>query len=256
MDKGFLTHYMICKYIDDLPNSWCTEDLTNATGDITAAGNESVLDSELRNEHAFSTKGLNETNESNAETNTTTTQETGSEAKLVNKFAFGDAYFQSAGVETGFTTQSSSASPRTPKPLLNKSNEDDDVNESLKLSDQHIKRINMPPIANSSAPNITDQPAFITAKKLYSNSSRSHSKIVLFDENDDEDPEDDSILKTKITAVGSPIPAASKSADFDIIKPSVVTPHPASHIGIYSSSSQASSQLPVVYARFISRLFY
>ena len=61
MDKGFLTHYMICKYIDDLPNSWCTEELTNATGDVTCtAGNESLMETDVRNEHAFSTKGLND----------------------------------------------------------------------------------------------------------------------------------------------------------------------------------------------------
>lgn len=79
VDKGFLTHYMICKYIDDLPNSWCTEDLTNATtgGDLTAMTvcNESssvIADSELRNEHAFSTKGVGlvDTIESNCEITT------------------------------------------------------------------------------------------------------------------------------------------------------------------------------------------
>lgn len=95
MDKGFLTHYMICKYIDDLPNSWCTEDLTNATGDVTAVGNESTLDTDLRNEHAFSAKCLNENSETAS--STTETDENSTEAKHETtrcKFTLNDVFFE------------------------------------------------------------------------------------------------------------------------------------------------------------------
>lgn len=108
MDKGFLTHYMICRYIDDLPNSWCTEDLTNATGgdNTNTVFNETssmIGESELRNERGYSVRGTSGAggavgvggggggglNDTTTDSNETTTHESGTNSTEPNRVTLG-----------------------------------------------------------------------------------------------------------------------------------------------------------------------
>lgn len=206
-DKGLFTHYMICKYIDDLPNSWNTEDLTNATGDLTAGtGNDSVT------ERPPST-GLKRPHSSDSESAESETAESGSDN--VEKPTPNKVVTQTVTTTTTTkTTTNTSISQPVDENFLQKNTVIDYLFNREKNKNKRQSSLANPvaaPVKEADDSNQTANEMVSYSKKPYSHSSKSHSKIVLIDENDDDLDEDEQLKSSVRNDEASATAAMTKS---------------------------------------------
>jgi hypothetical protein len=205
-DKGFFTHYMIWKYIEDLPESWITEDLTNMatmdaieqryTNDPSGLSNTCMPDfSNSQKNDPINQKGIKRMLDSTTESENSSEISSSYYIKHLNSHQQQQQLQNPAHNKNNQLNKTSTKSTADKKTIESSQKYLEEKMDALITSNLVQSKQNQTNITPSKTINEEDNTPTHTNvmisifKKTSSYSSKSHSKIVLIDENDNDDDE-------------------------------------------------------------------